>query len=476
MEPVSANASQFPRSFLATYVLLGINTFVYFFLLNKGGATYENLILFGAKENGLIAEGEIWRLFFPMFLHDHGLHLFINMWGLYQIGRYLEFLVGAKNLLVVYLIAGVTGNLCSFAFQNNLSVGASSSLFGIMLCLYVLQKYEEKLAEEAGVPVMKSSLGTVIIVNLLLPFAIPNIDWASHMGGAIAGALFALAMVARHKWNVKLMRAAKFLGFRSQLPKPALYQRVEFFYALLILVNVGFALSVFRIGLSRRVFGLGVQQASYQTQERRTEESLHQFQRLLMTSKETAPERLFDGTLNLHRKGHFLASALLYEVIATMHRRKLGGEDFLSSSTWEVLRVSTSAALKGQPPPQELKDFSFGPEIVSHPENISEFCSAPGTMLMALGFYELSGKLFECAYYLDISKRQFAVDAMESYWLSEPESPKTSVQRFLENLDSIEKLKGLPPIASHPLAEPEIEPKRSSPGEEKPSGNGEGPI
>jgi rhomboid protease GluP len=65
LEQVSTSPPLIRRSAIATNVLLIINIALYTALEWSGGPTYENLVRYGAKENGLIASGEWYRLFSP---------------------------------------------------------------------------------------------------------------------------------------------------------------------------------------------------------------------------------------------------------------------------------------------------------------------------------------------------------------------------------------------------------------------------
>lgn len=187
-EPSSTDAGYAYKPPFLTFVLIGINAIIYMMIQFQGGPTYENLLKYGAKENGLIAEGEIGRLFFPMFLHASPAHILFNMFALYQFGRVFEVLAGARNLFVTYVLGGLLGNAMSFALSRSLSVGASSSLFALLFALYVLERHQQKINLETTGIKTKTSLGPIIVINAIITFLIPNIDWASHLGVGSPGA------------------------------------------------------------------------------------------------------------------------------------------------------------------------------------------------------------------------------------------------------------------------------------------------
>ncbi|WP_125761030.1 rhomboid family intramembrane serine protease [Companilactobacillus hulinensis] len=160
--------------------------------ISGGSENVNTLVLFGAKTNNLVQEGQWWRLITPMFVHIGVLHILMNGFTIYYVGQILEPMVGHVRFLVIYLISGVTGNLASFAFGSNnaISAGASTSLFGMFaafLALAVIYK-ENRFLGELG----KSFLG-LIAINLLLDLTMSGIDIWGHLGGAVGGFLVGLA-------------------------------------------------------------------------------------------------------------------------------------------------------------------------------------------------------------------------------------------------------------------------------------------
>jgi rhomboid protease GluP len=146
---------------------------------------------YGDKVNSLIAQGQVWRLFTPIFLHASLLHVGFNLYALYVLGPGLERFYGHKRFLALFILSGFAGNVMSFLFSTAPSLGASTAIFGLIGAEGVfLYQNREILGESA-----RQGLRNVIVIaliNLFIGFAPgSNIDNWGHIGGLLGGALFA---------------------------------------------------------------------------------------------------------------------------------------------------------------------------------------------------------------------------------------------------------------------------------------------
>ncbi len=188
---------------MVTYVILGVT--ILMFALQYLSQTFlsgmDLPFVLGGKINEMILRGQIWRLLTPMLLHGGLLHLAFNMYALFIIGRGLEHFYGHWRYLVLYLIAGYTGNVLSFLFSANPSLGASTAIFGLAAAQGVLVLKNRKLFGSKSQS-MLINLGLVLAINLSLGFsANSGIDYWGHIGGLVGGAIF--AWVAGPKFVVK---------------------------------------------------------------------------------------------------------------------------------------------------------------------------------------------------------------------------------------------------------------------------------
>ncbi|GAE33459.1 rhomboid family intramembrane serine protease [Halalkalibacter akibai] len=170
----------------ATVMLLIVISIMFYFLERHGSSTSVlTLIEFGAKYNPLIEEGEWWRLISAMFLHIGFLHLFMNSLALFYLGSAVERMFGTGRFLFIYFIAGVSGSLASFAFNEQVAAGASGAIFGCFGALLYFGIVERKLFFRT----MGKSVVTILIINLVFGFAVPMVDNGAHIGGLIGGFL-----------------------------------------------------------------------------------------------------------------------------------------------------------------------------------------------------------------------------------------------------------------------------------------------
>lgn len=193
---------------LFTRILLGSNIAIFVITVIYGLVQYDNwnllsnvlptLVIFGAKVNQLIAQGQVWRLFTATFLHADILHLLFNLYALSALGYHVEGYFGHGRFLVIYVIAGLWGSLASYAVSPEVSVGASGAIFGLAGATAVyFGRYRENFGD-AGRAVLRNVLA-VIAFNLFFGFTNPQIDNAGHIGGLIGGALIALGLLPRYQ-------------------------------------------------------------------------------------------------------------------------------------------------------------------------------------------------------------------------------------------------------------------------------------
>jgi membrane associated rhomboid family serine protease len=193
---VTTGTSAFGRSAAApaTYALIAINVVAFLIEvaagvggLDGGGPVIDDFGLRGSQ----VADGEWYRIITSGFLHAGPIHLLFNMFALYVLGTVLEPTLGTLRFLALYvasLFAGALGVIL-LAGSSELTVGASGAIFGLFAAAFVI-------ARGRGLQEMASQLGFLLVINLVFTFSIPGISIGGHLGGAIGGALCAVAILA----------------------------------------------------------------------------------------------------------------------------------------------------------------------------------------------------------------------------------------------------------------------------------------
>ena len=175
-----------------TVGLVVLNVLVYLITVYQGGGVGRpggELFREGALIGAAISvDGDWYRLVTAMFLHASLLHLAFNMLALYWLGTVVEQAIGSLGFLLVYFASGLAGSAGALLLTDAFTptVGASGAIYGIMGALLVLEY--RATGSFAG-----QAMG-LIVLNLVLTFAIPNISIGGHIGGLIGGILATLAL------------------------------------------------------------------------------------------------------------------------------------------------------------------------------------------------------------------------------------------------------------------------------------------
>lgn len=199
-------STRFP---LVTYILIGMNTLVFFVQLQTG---FDNEIFFYTW--GLVPAkytvndlsrhfsfaNQLYSIVSYMFLHGGFIHFIGNMWSLYIFGDNVEEHFGSFRFLAAYLMFGLVSGLFHFLL-NPLSmvptIGASGAIAGVMGAYFLLFPRSRILTI---IPIIIIPffieipafifLGIWFILQVLNAAgsgAGAGIAWWAHIGGFIAG-------------------------------------------------------------------------------------------------------------------------------------------------------------------------------------------------------------------------------------------------------------------------------------------------
>jgi len=196
-QPRPARVATTVRSFgaegtggVVTKALIAINVAVYLItavqgpgINDPGGSLFTKWYLLGSE----VANGGWWRLITAAFLHANIIHLALNMLALWWFGTPVEAFLGRTRFLLVYLVSGLAGSAGALiASPNNVTVGASGAIFGILGSALVLERQR--------INVLGGSALAIIVINVIFTLTIPGISIGGHLGGLIGGAGATLAL------------------------------------------------------------------------------------------------------------------------------------------------------------------------------------------------------------------------------------------------------------------------------------------
>lgn len=179
----------------ATLTLLVANVFIFGICFWHAGTFSEpnwlySLLTFGALYNPFTLDGEWYRVITHMFLHGHVIHLAVNMFALFSLGREVESALGSKKFLWIYFLSGLGSALLSLYWNEfTVAVGASGAIFG----LYGFTICAAIIANLRDLSQIKSILLNFVIF-VALNFALAesfHADNAAHLGGMLTGAMLA---------------------------------------------------------------------------------------------------------------------------------------------------------------------------------------------------------------------------------------------------------------------------------------------
>ncbi len=171
--------------------------------------TTAQLIPWGANYAIGTLGGQWWRLLTYMFVHAGVIHIGLNMWVFWSLGRVCEEVFGRIPFLLVYLLTGVGAGLASLLWHPGVvSVGASGAIFGIAGALFSSLYLKNREVPTGFLRAHVSSIGTFILYNLIFGFILPFVDNAAHVGGLITGVVIG-ALLPRSALTVRTHRGAR---------------------------------------------------------------------------------------------------------------------------------------------------------------------------------------------------------------------------------------------------------------------------
>lgn len=197
-----------------TPVLVALNVAVFIAMLFKGlpflQPTAHDVIPWGANFGPLTTSGQWWRLLAACFLHFGIIHIAVNMYVLLQVGSFTERLFGNLRYALLYLMAGIGGNIAGLYFHPfAVGAGASGAIFGVFGGLLGFLLVERGVVPRKAASGIATSAGIFVAYNLIYGLMRPETDQVAHIGGIVTGFLVGCVLAtplevgARHQRPVR---------------------------------------------------------------------------------------------------------------------------------------------------------------------------------------------------------------------------------------------------------------------------------
>lgn len=228
---------------LVTTVLIAVNLAVFVAMVISdpdsltGRGITEFQANYGLNVVALQAPFDEWyRLVTNGFVHFGAFHLAFNMFALYQLGNLLERPLGRLRFALLYL-AGILGGsfgvlvfggdgLTPDGFVDSITGGASGAVFALMAAAAIG-------FQRQGVNIMSTGLGTTLMLNFFITFAIPGISIGGHLGGAAAGAAAGWFMLTP-SWKLRSREQGRRLALVAPIAVAVFCLAASVAYALTI--------------------------------------------------------------------------------------------------------------------------------------------------------------------------------------------------------------------------------------------------
>jgi membrane associated rhomboid family serine protease len=183
------------QSVLVTQVILAVNVLVFLLTVFQARSLTSNelssLFQYGSLYgDATLGHGEWWRVLTNGFLHYGPIHIAVNMFSLWMMGRSLEQVCGRGRYLALYFVSMLGASAAVLLFGNPGefpgTAGASGALFGLMGA-YAVTVLKLRLNP--------TGLIITLALNAFITFGIPGISIYGHIGGLVTGALVTVALL-----------------------------------------------------------------------------------------------------------------------------------------------------------------------------------------------------------------------------------------------------------------------------------------
>ncbi|BBL45359.1 rhomboid protease GlpG [Nanobdella aerobiophila] len=150
-----------------------------------------------------------WTFITSLFLDEPNsiFQLLFDGLALFFLGLLFEYNYGSKNLIILFLLAGIFGNIAFLIqyFNNPMiaGLGSSGAISGILGALAILKPKEKIIIFPIIIPI-DIIYGAIIwllfnVIGIFYPFT--NLGFSAHIGGTLFGFLYGYLL--KRKYSIK---------------------------------------------------------------------------------------------------------------------------------------------------------------------------------------------------------------------------------------------------------------------------------
>jgi len=150
----------------------------------------------------IVGAGQYWRFLTCGFVHVEFMHLAFNLYAFYNIGRFLEPLLGKLKYSTILFCGIITGSLFQFIGDGNrIAYGLSGGVYALLAVLLIVF-FKTGIIKN---PRMRNQVAIIGLICLIDNFS-PDVSWLGHSGGLVSGLLWGLVFLYNN--NKALVRNA----------------------------------------------------------------------------------------------------------------------------------------------------------------------------------------------------------------------------------------------------------------------------
>ncbi|WEG12533.1 rhomboid family intramembrane serine protease [Pullulanibacillus sp. KACC 23026] len=180
------------RDFLKFYPVVAsiLALTIFLFLVYQLASLFHITPLIALFNDGVgynlgIAQGQLWRLVTPLFLHFTFSHILFNAFSIFLFAPALERILGKTKFIIAFLGSGIISNLLCYFFGDLALayIGASSAIFGLFGIYLFIIVFRRELIDRVNTQI----IGIILLLSVVMTFLTPSTDILGHLFGLLGG-------------------------------------------------------------------------------------------------------------------------------------------------------------------------------------------------------------------------------------------------------------------------------------------------